>query len=100
MRGFLGLAGYYRKFIRHFGLISKPSTDLLKKDCLFIWTSIHDSAFNALKDALCSAPVLGIPDFAQPFHLETDASGSGIGAVLLQNSHPLAFISKALGTRN
>jgi hypothetical protein len=74
--GLTGAPCYYRKFIRHFGLIAKPLTDLLRKDCLFIWTSIHDSAFNALKAALCSAPILGIPDFAQPFHLETDASGS------------------------
>lgn len=96
LQGFLGLAGYYRKFIRHFGLIAKPLTDLLRKDTLFIWTSIYESAFQALKAALCSSPVLGIPDFAQPFHIETDASGSGVGAVLLQNSHPLAFISKPL----
>lgn len=100
LRGFLGLVGYYRKFIKHFGLIARPLNDLLRKDSLFIWTSVHDSAFSSLKAALSSAPVLGIPDFTQPFHLETDASGSGVGAVLLQNGHPLAFISKALGPRN
>lgn len=99
LRGFLVLAGYYRKFIRHFGLIAKPLTDLPRKYSLFIWTSIHQSAFSTLKLALCSAPVLGIPDFSQPFHLEADASGSGIGAVVLQNGHPLAFISKALSPR-
>lgn len=100
LRGFLGLAGYYRKFIRHFSLIAKPLTDLLRKDTLFIWTSLQQSAFEALKAALCAAPVLGLPDFSQPFHIETDASGTGVGAVLLQNGHPLAFISKALGPRN
>ena len=100
LRGFLGLAGYYRKFIKHFGLIAKPLNDLLRKDSLFFWTSIHDNAFSALKAALTSAPVLGIPDFSISFHLETDASGFGVGAVLLQNGHPLAFISKALGPRN
>ena len=101
LRGFLGLAGYYRKFIRHFSLIAKPLTDMLRKDSLFIWTSLQQSTFDVLKAALCAALVLDLPDFSQPFHIETDASGTGVGAVLLQNGHPLAFIiSKALGPRN
>lgn len=100
LRGFLSLAGYYRKFIRDFGLIAKPLTELLKKDSLFIWTSIHESAFRALQEALSSAPVLALPDFLQPFHIETDASGNGVGVVLLQNGHPLAFLSKPLSSRN
>lgn len=100
LRGFLGLAGYYRKFNRHFGLIAKPLTDLLKKDSLFIWTPSYDSVFNTLKSALSSAPVLALPDFSLPFHIETDASGVGIGAVLMQNGHPLAFLSKPLSPRN
>lgn len=61
---------------------------------------LQQSAFDALKAALCAAPVLGLPDFSQPFHIETDVSGTGVGAVLLQNGHPLAFISKTLGPRN
>ena len=65
-----------------------------------IWTSIHDNAFLALKAALGSAPMLGILDFSIPIHLESDASRFGVGVVLLQNGHPLAFISKALGPRN
>lgn len=100
LRGFLGLAGYYRKFVRHFGIIACPLNDLLKKDSIFIWTSIHDSAFQALKQALCSTPVLALPDFSVPFHVETDASGSGVGAALQQNGHPLAFISKSLSPHN
>lgn len=85
LRGFLGLAGYYRKFVRHFRIIARPLTNLLNKDTLFIWTSVHDSAFQALKMALSSGPVLALPDFSLPFHVETDASSSGIGAVLVRS---------------
>jgi hypothetical protein len=100
LRGFLGLAGYYRKFVRHFGLLTKPLTDLLKKHSVFVWTSVQQTAFEALKQALSSAPVLALPDFTRPFSIETDASSTGIGAVLQQDGHPLAFVSKALGPRN
>lgn len=67
---------------------------------MFIWTADHQQAFSALQEALCSAPVLGLPDFNLPCHIETDASGTGIGAVLQQKDHPLAFISKSLSIRN
>jgi hypothetical protein len=96
---FLGLAGYYRKFVRHFSIISRPLTNLLKKNTMFIWTSEHDAAFSALKPALSTAQVLALPDFSVPFAIETDASANGVGAVSTQRGHPLAFISKALGPR-
>ncbi|CAN6322178.1 unnamed protein product [Urochloa humidicola] len=100
LRSFLGLAGYYRKFIRHFGIISKPLTDLLKKYTLFVWTVDHEKSFQALKKALTTAPVLALPDFSKIFCIETDASAVDVGAVLLQDNHPLAFISKALGPKS
>jgi hypothetical protein len=100
LRSFLGLAGYYRKFVKHFGIIARPLTDLLKNNVMFVWTTEHDASFATLKNAMSSAPVLSIPDFSQPFAIETDASATGVGAVLLQNGHPLAFISKSLGPKN
>jgi hypothetical protein len=99
VRSFLGLAGYYRKFVEHFVVISKLLTSLLKKNTLFVWTSEHSEAFQLLKQALAEAPVLAMPDFTTTFCIETDASNMGVGAVLLQKGHPLAYISKALGPR-
>lgn len=99
LRGFLGLSGYYRKFIAHYGLISRPLTDLLKKNTCFIWTDTTQQAFDSLKSALVQAPVLDFPNFKLPFAIETDACDVGIGAVLMQQGHPLAYLSKALGKR-
>lgn len=100
LRSFLGLAGYYRKFVCHFGIITKPLTNLLKKHSIFIWTSEHETAFHTLKTTLCQAPVLALPNFQKPFCIETDAYDLGIGAVLMQEGHPLAYLSKALGPKS
>jgi len=95
VRGFLGLAGYYRKFIRHFGSMAAPITKLLTKE-KFHWTDTTEAAFNQLKQALMTLPTLCLPDFSQPFVVECDASRLGIGVVLTQNSHLVAYFSAAL----
>ncbi|CAF1569972.1 unnamed protein product, partial [Didymodactylos carnosus] len=81
---FLGLATYYRRFIKYFATIAKPLTRLLAKDKPFIWTDVEQASFEALRTALITAPVLAQPNFSQPFRLYTDASNVGIGAILGQ----------------
>lgn len=100
LRGFLGLTGYYRRFIQHYGTISKPLTQLLKKGVPFVWSSATDTAFQLLKQKLTQAPVLAVPDFNKQFTVETDASDLGIGAVLMQDQHPIAYLSQHLCPRN
>jgi hypothetical protein len=81
VRGFLGLAGYYHKFICDFGSIAAPLTRLLRKDA-FVWTTEAEEAFAALKRALSSAPVLQMPNFTREFVVDCDASGADFGTVL------------------
>ena len=84
LRGFLGLISYYRRFIKHYGIITKPLTSLLKKGVSFQWTSDTQQAFEVLKRALQQAPVLAVPNYQLPFVIETDACDVGIGAVLMK----------------
>lgn len=99
LRGFLGLTGYYRRFIKGYSIIASPLTNLLKRDS-FHWPEEAHTAFTTLKDALSNSPVLAIPDMQKPFVVETDASSTGIGVVLMQDKYPMAFISKVLSPRN
>ncbi|MCH82791.1 hypothetical protein A2U01_0003603, partial [Trifolium medium] len=95
---FLGLSGFYRKFIRNYAGIARPLTSLFKKDS-FIWNETGQQAFEQLKNAMVSAPILSLPNFTVPFVVQTDASGFAMGAVLLQDKHPLAYFRKVFCPR-
>jgi hypothetical protein len=99
LRGFLGLAGYYRKFIQNFGAIVAPLAHLLKKQ-VFRWTKEAAVAFQDLKQALTAAPVLQLTDFQKKILMDCDASGSGFGVVLHEGSGPIAFFSKQFAPRH
>ena len=106
IRRFLGLAGYYRRLIPDFASIAAPLSDLTKKSApnLVQWSSQCDSAFQKLKELLCSHPVLKSPDFSKEFILQTDASERGVGAVLSQTDdegreHPVSYYSHKLSPR-
>ncbi|XP_078241708.1 uncharacterized protein LOC144586777 [Pogona vitticeps] len=103
VKSFLGLVGYYRKFIPRFSEIAAPLTDLTRKtaDDRIPWTSDCEAAFQRLKEALINYPVLRAPDFDREFIIYTDASNSGVGAVLCQedengDQHPVSYLSRKL----
>jgi deoxyuridine 5'-triphosphate nucleotidohydrolase len=101
VRSFLGLTGYYRRFIRNYAKVAGPLTELTKKDTKFDWRTEQQEAFDELKQRLITAPVLKIPDVTKPFRVVTDASDYAIGAILEQQDdegkwHPCAFTSKQL----
>lgn len=98
LRGFLGLTGYYRRFVKGYATIAFPLTKMLKHDS-FYWTPESETTFKLLNQALTSTPILALPNFLLSFEVETDASTTGIGAVLTQQGHPLAFFSKKLSRR-
>jgi hypothetical protein len=100
VRSFLGLAGYYRKFVQHFGIIARPLFNLLKNNMPFVWTSETATSFQLLKNKLVEAPVLKLPDFSKTFVIGTDACDTGVGAVLQQDGHPIACMSKPLAPKN
>jgi hypothetical protein len=96
IRSFLGLAGYYRRFIPEFSRIAKPMTELLKKGVKFSWDQKYEEAFHTLRDHLMTAPVLAQPDVSKPFDIYCDASRTGLGCVLMQNNRVIAYASRAL----
>lgn len=98
LRSFLGLVGFYRRFICGYASIAAPLTTVLTKDS-FVWNQSAQIAFDQLKKAISSAPILLLPDFSIPFVLETYASGIGMGTVLSQKGHPIAFFSKTFNTK-
>jgi hypothetical protein len=94
IQSFLGLTGYYRRFIEGFSKISKPMTELLEKVNKFEWTPACEASFQEFKKRLTTAPILVIPDMEKLFSIYCDASGQGLGCVLMQDGHVVAYASR------
>ncbi|GJS09077.1 putative reverse transcriptase domain-containing protein [Tanacetum coccineum] len=96
IRQFLGLAGYYRRFIEGFSKIAKPMTKLTQKNVKFDWSEKAEAAFQLLKQKLCSAPILALPEGSENFVVYCDASRKGLGTVLMQREKVIAYASRQL----
>lgn len=100
-RSFLGLPGYYRRFIQDYSKLAKPLSDLTKKGMEFEWGAKQQESFKILKTRLCEAPISAFPDFNKSFILTTDASDYAVGTVLSQvgedeEERPIAYLSRLL----
>ena len=93
VRTFLGLAGYYHRFVENFSRIAMPLTKLTKKEVKFVWDDSCEEAFRELKQRLNIAPILTVPNSDEPYVVFTDASGTGLGGVLMQNGKVVAYAS-------
>jgi uncharacterized protein (DUF427 family) len=96
VRSFLGLAGYYRRSIPNFTKIAKSITELMKKVNKYIWSDACDEAFKILKKLLITSPVLAQPNITKPFDVYCDASGTGLGVVLMQEGRVISYSSRQL----
>jgi hypothetical protein len=96
VQSFLGLAGYYQRFIPIFSKDAKPITELLKKGNKYIWNDAYDEAFKILKKLLTTSPVLTQPDIAKPFDVYCDASSIGLAGILMQEGRVIAYSSRQL----
>ena len=96
IQSFLGMAGYYRRFIEGFSKLAKPMTALLEKNAKFVWTKQCQDSFKELKKRLTSAPVLILPDLTKSFSIYCDASRQGLGGVLMQEGRVVAYAYRQL----
>ena len=96
VRSFHGLASFYRRFVKDFSTVAAPLNELTKKGVQFEWGAAQQNAFDELKRRLINAPLLALPDFSKQFEIACDASGLGIGGVLMQEGRPITYFFEKL----